>query len=152
MAVGHHLSLGTDSLLIQKGGGWVWKEVQQSAGPREGGGCHPGAPEGPMWQKASPALGRRQAPGGSEPASLCGHRELDPGPPALGRGQAVGNRSYFPSFSLFSLPQVHHSAVMRIQREKGQELRAAGIYELGERLLWGVGEGAPFAKTIFKFF
>lgn len=50
--------------------------------------------------------------------------------------------------------QVHPSMVVRMWREKGQELRVAGIYELRVQHAFGEGEGkrAPFAKTIFNFF
>lgn len=43
---------------------------------------------------------------------------------------------------------------MRTRREKGQELRVAGIYELRVQAAFGRGggKGAPFAKTIFNFF
>lgn len=59
--------------------------------------------------------------------------------------------SLSPSFLFF---QVHPSMVVRIWREKGQELRVAGIYELRVQHAFGEGEGkrAPFAKTIFNFF
>lgn len=58
---------------------------------------------------------------------------------------------FSPSFLFF---QVHPSMAVRMWREKGQELRVAGIYELRVQHAFGEGEGkrAPFAKTIFNFF
>lgn len=60
----------------------------------------------------------------------------------------------FSSSLCFFSPQVHPSMAVRTQREKGQELRVAGIYELRVQAAFGGGggEGAPFAKTIFNFF
>lgn len=60
--------------------------------------------------------------------------------------------SFLP-LSLFSF-FLRFILVVRICREKGQELRMAGIYELRVQPAFGEGEGkgAPFAKTIFNFF
>lgn len=63
------------------------------------------------------------------------------------------NPAHLSSLS-FLFFQVHPSMVVRIWREKGQELRVAGIYERRVQHAFGEGEGkrAPFAKTIFIFF
>lgn len=50
--------------------------------------------------------------------------------------------SFLLSLSLsFLFFQVHPSTVVRIWREKGQELRVAGIYELRVQPAFGEGEG-----------
>lgn len=74
----------------------------------------------------------------------------------MGSGQ-TGGRWVCVIFSFLSLYflffQVHPSMVVRIWRDKGQELRVAGIYELRVQCAFGEGEGkrTPFAKTIFNF-
>lgn len=56
--------------------------------------------------------------------------------------------------SSFLFVQVHPSASVSVWREKGQELRVAGIHELRVQAAFGGGgeKGVPFAKTIFNFF
>lgn len=87
---------------------------------------------------------------------LCG--QLGAGsnvPPAQGWGTQWGNRRETGKWYLFFSPSflLRFILVARIWREKGQELRMAGIYKLRVQPAFGKGEGkgAPFAKTIFIF-
>ena len=149
------------------------QEVQHSDGRRAeswGGGRERGLCSGPTWGRrelgrsrglckpipvSTTGSGPREAAGAlsdPEPASSCGLYGLDRRPSSARLGRQWETGVIF-SLSLFPRFLGSSSVAVRVRRERGQELRAAGIYELRERLpLVGWGEGAPFAKTIFNFF